>query len=87
MFTLQGAESVLYKTLSSRVTRLLPGVSIAEVPAGAHRDLQTGSVRVVVEGKFQFSHHTDALKDTTVCAVAAVAVLRGVKHREKAEDA
>lgn len=59
------------------MTLLLPGVSIAEVPAGAHRDLQTGSVCVVVEGKLQFSHHTGAPEDTTVCAVAAVAALRG----------
>lgn len=65
-----------YKTLGSRVTLLLPGVSIAEVPAGAHRDLQTEGVPVVVEGKLQFSHHADALKDPTVGADAAVAALR-----------
>lgn len=84
MFTLQGDQRVMQKMLSSRVTLLLPGVSIAEVPAGAHHDLQTGSVWVVVEGKLQFSHHTDALEDATFCAVAA---LRGQTQREKPGDA
>lgn len=79
MFTLQGDESVPYKTLGSRVTLLLPEVSIAEVPAGAHRDLQAEGVRVVVEGKLQLSHHANALKDTTVCAAAAA--LRGQTQR------
>lgn len=59
------------------MTLLLLGVSIAEISAGAHRDLQTGILGVVAEGKFQLSHHTDALKHTAVCAVAAVAALRG----------
>lgn len=68
--------------LSSRVTVLLLGVSIAEISAGAHRDLQTGSVGVVVEGKLQFSRHTDTVKDTTVCAVAAVAALLGQTQTE-----
>lgn len=44
MLTLQGRERVPYETSSSRVTLLLPGVSIAEVPAGAHRDLQAQGV-------------------------------------------
>lgn len=81
---LHGDEGVLWMTPSSRVTLLLLGVSIAEISAGAHRDLQTGIVGVVAEGKFQFSRHTDALKHTAVCAVAAVAALRGVQHRQKA---
>lgn len=68
--------------LSARVTVLLLGVSIAEISAGAHRDLQTGSVGVVVEGKLQFSRHHDTLKDNTVCAVAAVAALVGRTQTE-----
>lgn len=74
-FMLHRDEDCDIMILSSRVTVLLLGVSIAEISAGAHRDLQTGSVDVVVEGKLQFSRHTDTLKDTTVCAVAAVAAL------------
>lgn len=87
MCTLRGDESVLYEILSSRVTLLLPGVSIAEVPAGTHRDLQTGSIWVVVKGKLQFSHHTDVLKDTAVHAVAAAAAALRGPNTEKADDA
>lgn len=81
---LHGHDGVLWMTLSSRVTLLLLGVSIAEISAGAHRDLQAGNPGVVAEGKFQLSRHTDALKHTAVCAVAAVAALRGVQHKQKA---
>lgn len=77
---------MLRQVFSSRVTLLLLGVSIAEVPAGAHRDLQAGSVRVVVEAKLQFSHHTEVVKDTKVCADAAVAGLKG-SNTEEADDA
>lgn len=59
-----------------RVALFPPGVSIGKISAGADCDLQTGRVCVIGQRKLQLSCHAGALKEATVCAVAAVAVLR-----------
>lgn len=63
------------KTVSLRVTLLPLGVSVGEVPAGAHRDLQAGGDAVVGQAELHLSCHADAVEEAAVCADAAVAAL------------
>lgn len=68
---------MIQRIRSSRVTLLLLGVSVAEIPAGTDCDLQTGGVGVVGQSQLQLPGRAGALEQAAVCADAAVAALGG----------
>ena len=71
------------ETASLRVTLPLLGVSVGEVPAGAHRDLQAGGDAVVGQAELHLARRADAVEEAAFCADAAVAALsRSNAHKQ-----